>query len=104
MTTSTIQYNSRRKYHRPMREFLRSQGPFVKSAFIYDAWMRLHPKFYKNGTDLMRRMMIGRVLSDLLPRYSSDGHISGGCRNGVVFVNVYSRKEGIEVCEEVVVG
>lgn len=104
MTTSTIQYNSRRKFHKPMRKFLRTQGPFVKSASIFDAWMRLHPKFYRNGTDLMRKMMIGRVLSDLLPRYSASGHTSGGCRNGIVFVNVYCRKEGIEVCEGVVVG
>lgn len=104
MTTSSVQYNSRRKYHKPMREFLRTQGPFVKSAFIFDAWMQAHPRFYKNGTDLMKRMMIGRVLSDLLPRYSSDGHKSGGCRGGVAFVNVYSRKEGIEVYDGVVAG
>lgn len=104
MTTSAIQYNSRRKFHKPMRAFLRTQGPFVKSASIFDAWMRLHPRFYKNGTDLMRKMMIGRVLSDLLPRYSSSGHKTGGSKNGAVFVNVYSRKQGIEVCEGVVAG
>lgn len=95
MTTSAIQYKARKKYHRPMREFLRTQGPFVKSAYILDAWMLAHPKFCKNGTDLMKRMIIGRVLSDLLPRYSSEGHKSGGYCRGVVFVNVYSRKEGM---------
>lgn len=104
MTTSSIQYNSRRKYHKPMRKFLRTQDPFVKSASIFDAWMRLHPKFYRNGTDLMRKMMIGRVLSDLLPKYSSNEHKTGGLKNGAVFVNVYSKKEGIEACEGVVVG
>ncbi len=102
MTTSSIQYNSRRKYHKPMRAFLRTQGPFVKSAYIFDAWMQAHPKFCKNGTGLMKRMIIGMVLSDLLPRYSANGHTSGGCRGGVAFVNVYSRKGGIEVCEGVV--
>ena len=97
MTASLIQYNSRRKYHRPMREFLHSQGPFVKSGRIFDAWMRLHPKFCKNAPDSTKRMIIGRVLSDLLPKYSSDGHKSGGRRSGAVFVNVYCRKQGIGV-------
>lgn len=95
MTTSVIQLSIRKKHHKPMRRFLRTQGPFVKSRQIFDAWMQQHPKFARNCSDTMKLQMIGRLLADLLPRYTSE--IRSGGKGGSVFVNIYTQKTGIVI-------
>lgn len=106
MTTHAIQLSARKRFHKPMRKFLRTQGSFVKSTFIYDAWMREHPRFAPNSSKAMRLALLGRILVDLLQMYSNHGK-TGGCKNGAVFINTYSQKCGIniaDVAKEVVGG
>lgn len=92
-----IQRKFRSRWHEPMRQFLATQGTYVKSAWIIGAWIEKHPKFMGDNSIDVKQQSVGRILGDLLPKYT--GQKSGGRKCGVVFINTYSEKQGITIAD-----
>lgn len=93
----SIQRRFRAPWHKPMREFLATQGPYVKSAWVIDAWITQYPDFMSTSSKLMRQQAVGRIMGDLLQKYTSER--DAGRKNGNVFINPYTQKQGISVAD-----
>ena len=79
------------KWREPLRAFLRTQGPFVKSVNVLDDWLRFCPVFYPDRTRRAQIQILGLTLAQELPVWS---HNSG---RGQVYKNLHTQKTGIEV-------
>lgn len=90
--------NFLQRWHEPMQQFLATQGAYVKSFWIIDAWITKYPKFMDGANRSAKQQTVGRILGDLLQKYTRTRK-SGGCRTGSVFINIYSQKQGISIAD-----
>ena len=86
MPPNTMQMKfGRTIYHDAMIALLKTQPKYVKAWYLLDPWVAAHPGFMGESGRTARIAGIGKILSDLLPRWNQNRPSKGW-----TFVNIYS--------------